>query len=106
MGEHGVSLENVGNMENMENMEYMEKFSGSPIEIFSESPTEMFSGSPTEIFSGSLTQMFSGSPTEVNRELLIRICEPMEQLANFFTTRFADSICKVSHILNFFYFRQ
>ena len=25
MGEHGVSLENMGNMENMENMEKMEK---------------------------------------------------------------------------------
>jgi len=47
MGEHGVSLENMGNMENMEKMENMEMFSGSP--------TEMFSGSPTEIFSGSLT---------------------------------------------------
>ena len=36
-GEHGVSLENMGNMENMENMEKMENM-------------EMFSGSPTEMF--------------------------------------------------------
>ena len=53
MGEHGVSLENMGNMENMDNMEKMENmemFSGSPTEIFSGSPTEIFSGSPTEIF--------------------------------------------------------
>ena len=35
MGEHGVSLENMGNMKNMENLEKMENM-------------EMFSGSPTE----------------------------------------------------------
>ena len=47
MGEHGVSLENMGNMENMENMKNMEMFSGSPTEMFSGSSTDIFSGSPT-----------------------------------------------------------
>ena len=47
MGEHGVSLENMGKIENMEKVENM----------------EMFSRSPTEMFSGSLTDIFSGSPT-------------------------------------------
>ena len=41
MGEHGVSLENMGNMKNLEKMENMELFSGSPSEIFSGSPTKM-----------------------------------------------------------------
>ena len=44
MGEHGVSLENMGNMENMENMEMV---SCSPTELFSGSPSDIFSGSPT-----------------------------------------------------------
>ena len=44
LGEHGVSLKNMGNTGNMENMEKMEN-----MEMFSGSPTEMFSGSPTDI---------------------------------------------------------
>ena len=43
-----------------------------------------------------------------NRELMIQICEDMElrmkQLANFSTTRFANSIRNVSYKLNFFSF--
>ena len=39
MGEHGVSLENMGNMENMENMEM---FSGSPTEMFYEAKNILF----------------------------------------------------------------
>ena len=45
-----------------------------------------------------------------NRELMIQICEDMDvrmkQLANFSTTRFANSIRNVSYKLNFFHFRQ
>ena len=43
MGEHGVSLENMGNMENMESMEKMdnmEKFTGSPTEMTQKSPED------------------------------------------------------------------
>ena len=43
MGEHGVSLENMGNIENMESMEKMdnmEKITGSPTRMTQKSPED------------------------------------------------------------------
>ena len=70
MGQHGVSLKNMGNMGNMGNMENMEHIEN--MEMFFGSPTEIFFGSPTEVFTKFLKSFEGKSIDKIDSKQVLR----------------------------------